>query len=113
MALPVDSGPIAGTLQFPVPPGSPYQWLMVRTHQAALHLFLQSVLALARFSGPLNRLPIAWGSRRCGQKALDEACRLPFDITAEELERRRNSFGQVPGAGLHVMLQDRRFDLRP
>ena len=113
MAFPVDSGPIAGVLQFPVPPGSPYLWLMARTHQAALHLFLQSVVALARPSEPLNHLPISWGARRCGQKALDEACRLPFDITTDELERRRNSFGQVPGANLYVMLQNRRFDLKP
>ena len=113
MALPVDSGPIAGILQFPVPLGSPYLWLMARTHQAALHLFLQSVVALARSSEPLNRLPISWGPRRCGQKALDESCRLPFDITKDELERRQNSFGQVPGANLYVILQSRRFDLRP
>lgn len=68
MGLPVDSGPITGTLQFPVPPGSPYLWLMARTHQAALHLFLQSVVALARSLAPLNRLPASWGTRRCGQK---------------------------------------------
>ncbi len=113
MAVRVDSGPIVGTLQFPVPPGSLYLWLMARTHQAALHLFLQSVVALARSPEPLTRLPISWGTRRCGQKALDEACHLPFDVKADELERRRNSFGQVPGANLYVMLQGRRSDLRP
>ncbi len=108
----VDSGPIVGHLQFSVPPGSSYQWLAAKTHQATLHLFLEVVEGLALSPTPFHHLGIPWGQRRCSQKALDAACRLPLDVSDHEIERRRRSFAQVPGTGLHVMLQGRRFDLR-
>jgi len=111
MAVRVDSGPIVGGLRFVVPPGSDYRWLVAKAHQATLHLFLQVVPALARSSAPLARVPLSWGVRQCSQRALDRACCLPSDITAEDMERRCRSFAQIPGARLYVMLQGRRFDL--
>ena len=107
----VDSGLIVGCLQFPVPPGSNYQWLAAKAHQAALHLFLETVDALACSLAPLPPLSLSWGARQCSLKALEQACCLPNDISAEELERRCGSFGQVLGAKLYVMLSGRRFEL--
>ncbi len=111
MATRVDSGPIVGVVQSPVPPGSSYQWLAAKAHQAALHLFLETVDALACSLAPLPPLSLSWGARQCSLKALEQACCLPNDISAEELERRCGSFGQVLGAKLYVMLSGRRFEL--
>ena len=40
MAPRVDSGAIVGIVEFPVPSDVSYLWLMAKTHQATLHLFI-------------------------------------------------------------------------
>ncbi len=111
MAERVDSGPIVGCTRFAVPPGSSYRWLVAKAHQAALHLFFEAVRPLARSAAPLRPLPLVWGGRRCTQRALEQACCLSVDATADDMERRWGSFAQVPGARLYIMLHGRRFEL--
>lgn len=106
----VDSGPIVGAVEFPVPPEADHGWLAERAYRAAVRLFLALAPALAR-PEPLAPVGLSWGPRRCSRRALEAMCALPPDIAAAELERRVRAFGPEPGARLHLTLHGRRFDL--
>jgi len=113
MAAQVDTGPIVGAICTDAPPIANLPWFLHVGKQAAVRLFFSMAPAFATSPAPLERLPLAWGDRRCGQKDLDALCALPSDIDEGELERRIAAFSQIPGARFHTLFRGRRFDLAP
>jgi len=108
----VDSGPIVGVTEFPVPPDADAPWLEAHAHQAALHLFLRCVRDLACDREPLEALSVNWSNRRCSRQAFEELCTLTPEVSAEELERRKRVASQMPGATLRVLVHGLGFDLK-
>ena len=109
----VDSGPISGVTDFPVPPGSEVRWLEMRAHQAAVYLFLESCHLLINRCDPLPELSLHWAERRCSRKALAALCTITPDIDAAELDRRSRATAGVPDARFVMTLNGRRFRLEP
>ena len=109
----VDSGPISGVTDFPVPSGADVRWLEMRAHQAAVHLFLDSCHLLVNRCDPLPELATCWGERRCSRKALEALCTVAPDIDAEELGRRGRAITGLPDARLVMALHGRRYRLEP
>ncbi|PWC35723.1 formyltransferase family protein [Azospirillum sp. TSO22-1] len=109
MAAVVDSGPIVGVAEFEVGLAASYADVNERAIGAMIHLFLRLAQPLAASPGPLPRLPVAWGPRRCSQKALEALCALTPDLDPTELQRRVRAFGPVPGTPLAMTVHGHRF----
>lgn len=111
LAAKVDSGPIVGCEMAPVPPDADIHWFINHSYRLVMKLFLRFAPHLARSSTPLPRQPLAWGNRRCSQRAVEEISTLPKDITADELERRIRAFGHLRNIPLSQTRHGHRFIL--
>lgn len=109
MTAVVDSGPIVGVAEFEMAATATFAEVSDRSISAMVHLFLRLAPQLASSPDPLPRLPVAWGPRRCSQKALDALCALTPDIDPVELQRRVRAFGPVPGTPLAMTVHGHRF----
>ncbi|MBV5336413.1 hypothetical protein JZU48_05450, partial [bacterium] len=59
-----------------------------------IQLFLALAPKLATSRQALTPSTLAWGARRCTQKAAEALCRVTPDIDADELRRRVRGFSQ-------------------
>lgn len=109
MVAVVDSGPIVGVAEFEMAATAAYAEVVDRSIGALTHLFLRLAPQLASSPGPLPRMPVAWGPRRCSQKALDALCALTPDLDPVELQRRVRAFGPVAGTPLTMIVHGHRF----
>lgn len=107
-----DTGPIVGSLEFPVPEGASAAWLRDQAYAATIRLFLLMARALATSDEPLPHVDLCWGERRCSQRAFDAMRELPPDLKPAEFERRIAAFNRETGDGApFVTLHGRRFVL--
>ncbi len=112
MTARTDSGPIIGTVGFSVPENASGDWLRDQAYAATIRLFLLLSQPLATFDGPLPRVDLSWGERRCSQRAFDAMRALTPDLDPAECERRVTAFNSRTGNGQpFVTLHGRRFVL--
>lgn len=107
-----DSGAIVGTTEFAVPSGASAAWLKEQAYAATIRLFLMLSRPLATDDAPLPHTGLAWGERRCTQRAFDAMRALPPNLDAVEFDRRIRAFNRETGDGQPcVTLHGRRFVL--
>lgn len=109
MTAVVDSGPIVGVAEFEVTATATYAEVSDRSIGAMIRLFLRLAPQLASSPAPLPRLSVAWGARRCSQRALDALCALTPDLDAGEIARRVRAFGSVSRTPLAMTVHGHRF----
>jgi len=112
MTARTDSGPIVGTIEFPVPENMSAAWLRDQAYAATIRLFLILSRPIATLDDPLPHVRLTWGERRCSQRAFDAMRDLPPTLDREEFERRVAAFNAETGNGApFVTLHGRRFVL--
>jgi methionyl-tRNA formyltransferase len=109
MAARVDAGPIVAVDWFDVPAEVAHTALSDRVLAAAIALFVRFAPALAGESDLPIDPDLTWSGRKTRLSDYEAICRLPPDIDARELERRRRAFADQPGACLALELHGRRF----
>jgi methionyl-tRNA formyltransferase len=92
MAPRVDSGPITGVESFPIPESASVRDLEQIAYIRLGYLFWRKARELARNSGPLPQLPIAWSGTKSTKQMYHDYCALPSEIDATELKRRIRAF---------------------
>jgi methionyl-tRNA formyltransferase len=102
----IDSGPIIDAALFPIPADINVLGLEGLAYAHLAQLFWWHAKALATESEPLPALPLRWGPKKNSRRAYQAICRIPLDITKEELDRRLrvfggSHFGMTPTIHLH------------
>lgn len=106
MAERVDCGPIIGTETFDVPDNIGVRELEQIAFVRLAYLFWRLSKHLATSDEPLNVLPIEWSGKKSTRQMYVSMCRLPLDISADELKLRVRAFsddfrGIYPTINLH------------
>jgi methionyl-tRNA formyltransferase len=103
----VDSGPILDADLFPVTPGMTVLELEETAYVQLAAMFWRWADALASEAAPLlPRRPLQWNGKRNSRRSYQRLCRIPLDISKEDLARRmsvfgNNHFGMSPSINLH------------
>jgi methionyl-tRNA formyltransferase len=103
----VDSGPILDVDLFPITPDMPVLALEEMAYAHLAKMFWRWAQPLANQAAPLApRLPMHWGDKKNSRRSYQGLCRIPLDITKEDLDRRMsvfggNHFGIAPSITLH------------
>ena len=105
----VDSGPIIAAEWFDMPATPRLAELERLAFEACIRLWTRLGPALATQSGALPVTDIAWSGRKSTQADLDRLCALPFDIDAQEFDRRRRAFADGLTGRLTVEIHGQRF----
>jgi methionyl-tRNA formyltransferase len=103
----VDSGPILDVDLFPVMLDMPILELEELAYARLAQMFWRWAGALANQAAPLSpRCPMQWTGKKNSQRSYQALCRIPLDITKDDLDRRMsifggNHFGMSPSINLH------------
>jgi len=103
----VDSGRILDVDRFPVKPGMSILELEETAYAHLARMFWRWAGALANQAAPLSpRCPMQWNGKKNSRRSYQALCRIPLDITKDDLDRRMsvfggNHFGMSPSINLH------------
>jgi methionyl-tRNA formyltransferase len=90
----IDSGPILDVDLFPIAPGTAVLALEETAYAHLAAMFWRWAGALANHGAPLSpRLPMQWGQKKNSRRSYQALCRIPLDISKEDLARRMSIFG--------------------
>jgi len=100
----IDSGPILDVDLFPIAPGTAVLALEETAYAHLAAMFWRWAGALANQGAPLSprlptqrlstqRLPTLWGRKKNSRRSYQALCRIPLDISKEDLTRRMSIFG--------------------
>lgn len=109
MAPRVDEGVIIDTVWFDVPAGTGQRLLAESAFKAALDLLLRWSGRLAEDDRALPPNGEVWHGRKWRRADLEAMTKLGPDIGADEFERRRRAFAELPGCALTLVLHGREF----
>jgi methionyl-tRNA formyltransferase len=103
----IDSGPILDADLFPVAPGTSVLALEKTAYAHLAAMFWRWASALANQAAPLSpRVAMQWGATKNSRRSYQLLCRIPVDISKEDLARRMSIFGDghfgiSPSINLH------------
>jgi methionyl-tRNA formyltransferase len=103
----VDSGPILDADLFPVGPSTSVLELEETAYAHLAAMFWRWAGALASQAAPLSpRVTMQWAAKKNSRRAYQVLCRIPLDISKEDLARRMSIFGDghfgvSPSINLH------------
>jgi hypothetical protein len=108
----IDSGPILDVDLFPIAPDTAVVELEETAYAHLAAMFWRWAGALANPGAPLSprlptqRLPTQWSRKKNSRRSYQALCRIPLDISREDLTRRMsifgaNHFGISPSINLH------------
>jgi methionyl-tRNA formyltransferase len=92
----VDAGPIVGVSLFDLAPGTTLDALETLAFSHLARLYYELAEQLVTSCSPLPELPIRWSGRKASRRRCAAACDIPVDISADELRRRVQAFGNLP-----------------
>lgn len=102
----VDAGPILDIDLFPVPRDATVISLETAAYSHLAMMFYRWVDALTREAVPQARIPAQWSPRKNSRRSYRALCRIPTDISKDDLTHRISIFGQghfgiLPSVSLH------------
>ncbi len=113
MAPRVDEGMIVDTRWFDVPPGAGQKIIGREAFLAAMALFADWAPAFATRDAPLPGNGEVWSGVKSRLVDIEAMSVITPDIDAEEFERRRRAFAELPGCNLYLELHGRSFVYTP
>ncbi len=106
MAGLVDAGPILDIDLFPVTSDATVVSLETAAYSRLVMMFYRWADALAHEATPHPRIPAQWSPRKNSRRSYRALCKIPTDISKDDLTRRISIFGQghfgiLPSVSLH------------
>jgi len=89
----VDSGAIVAADWFPIPPAADLETLETLALTQMVIIFRRLAPFLANNPRSLPRVLIPWGGPKTTKADCEALCRIPGDLSAAEVERRRRACG--------------------
>ena len=107
----VDAGPIVGVESFAIPQDIGVRDLEQIAFVRLAYLFWRMSKELATHPDPLPTLPICWSGTKSTRHMYVEMCRLPSDISKDEMARRIRAFSD-DFRGIHPTITMHGFEFR-
>jgi hypothetical protein len=102
----VDAGPILDVELFPVASDATVVSLEMAAYSHLAMMFYRWADALTHEASPQARIPARWSPRKNSRRSYRALCKIPTDISKDDLTRRISVFGQghfgiLPSVSLH------------